>query len=87
VTLKRHSLGIAEGLAAVREVFRQDANEPLLLRALTYFEDVEREARLPGEGPVDRPTVKEYFLTRVGNLLVPPTRELSIRRRMIDIRP
>ncbi len=29
-------------------MFRQDVNEPLLLRALTYFGDADREAPLPG---------------------------------------
>ncbi len=42
VTLQRHGLGIAECLAAMREVFRQDVNEPLLLRALTHFADADR---------------------------------------------
>ena len=59
VTMQQHALGIAECLASMREVFRQDLNEPLLLRALTYFEDAEREAPLPGEGVDDWSTVKE----------------------------
>jgi hypothetical protein len=86
VTLQRHSFGIAECLAAIRTVFRQDVNEPLLLRALTYFADAEREAPLPGEGPDDWATVKDFFLTRVGNLLVPPSRELEIQKRVVDVR-
>jgi hypothetical protein len=85
VTLQAHSLGIAECLAALRKVFRQEVDEPLLLRALTYFDDADREARLPGEGPDDWSTVKEFFLTRVGHFLVPPARELEIQKRVVDV--
>jgi hypothetical protein len=85
VTLQRNALGIAECLAAVRQVFRQDVNEALLLRALTFFDDADREAELPGEGPDDWNTVKEFFLARVGYLLVPPSRELKIQARVIDV--
>jgi len=85
VTLQHHSLGIAECLSAIREVFRQDVNESLLLRALTWFDDAEREASLPGEGPDDWSTVKDFFIKRVGSLLVPPTRELAIQDRVIDV--
>ena len=85
VTLKLHSLGIAECLSAPREVFRQDVNEPLLLRALTYFGDADREAPLPGEGPDDWSTVKDFFLTRVGHLLTPPSRTLTIQGRVVDV--
>jgi hypothetical protein len=87
VTMQRHSLGIAECLASLRQVFRQDVEEPLLLRALTYFEEAEREAPLPGEGPEDWPVVKDFFLARVGNLLVPPTRALKIQDRTVDLSP
>ncbi|MFH0946016.1 MAG: nucleotidyl transferase AbiEii/AbiGii toxin family protein [Planctomycetota bacterium] len=85
VTLQTHSLGIAECLAAMRQVFRQELNEPLLLRALTYFDDAEGEAKLPGEGPHDWATVKEYFITRVGQLLIPPARALEIQKRVVDL--
>ncbi|MBI4880837.1 MAG: nucleotidyl transferase AbiEii/AbiGii toxin family protein [Planctomycetes bacterium] len=85
VTLQQHSLGIAECLSAMRQVYRQELNEPLLLRALTYFDDAEREARLPGEGPDDWQTVKQFFLSRVGQLLVPPMRELEIQKRVVDV--
>jgi predicted nucleotidyltransferase component of viral defense system len=85
VTLQRSSLGIAECLAAMRQVFRQDLNEALLLRALTFFDDAEREAALPGEGPDDWATVKEFFWTRVGHLLVPPGRALRIQQNVIDV--
>lgn len=85
VTLHRHSLGIAECLAAVRQVYRQDVNDSLLLRALTFFDDAEREAALPGEGRDDWSTVKEFFWSRVGQLLVPPSRQLQIETRVIDV--
>jgi hypothetical protein len=85
VTLHHHGLGIAECLAAVRQVYRQDVNDTLLLRALTFFDDAEREAALPGEGPGDWSTVKEFFWSRVGHLLVPPARELQIERRVVDV--
>lgn len=86
VTLQHHGMGIAGCLAAVRDVFEQHVDESLLLRALTYFDDAEREAPLPGEGPEDWTTVKSYFLTRVGNLLVPPGRELDIQKLVVDVR-
>ena len=85
VTLHHHALGIAECLAAMRHVYQQEINEPLLLRALTFFDDAEREAKLPGEGPDDWATVKEFFWSRVGQLLIPPARELLIERRVVDV--
>lgn len=85
VTLHRHTLGIAECLAAMRQVYRHDVNETLLLRALTFFDDAEREAALPGEGKDDWSTVKEFFWTRVGHLLIPPSRQLQIEQRVIDV--
>jgi len=86
VTLQHHALGIAECLAAIRKVFRQEVNDSLLLRALTYFDDAEREAPLPGEGPADWRTVKGFFQTRVGHILIPPGRELAIQKRVVDVR-
>lgn len=85
VTLHRHALGIAECLAAMRQVYRQELNDTLLLRALTFFDDAEREAALPGEGPDDWTMVKEFFWNRVGQLLIPPARELQIERRVVDV--
>jgi hypothetical protein len=85
VTLHRHALGIAECLSAMRQVYRQEINDTLLLRALTFFDDAEREAALPGEGPDDWTTVKEFFWNRVGQLLIPPARELQIERRVVDV--
>ncbi|MBI5489115.1 MAG: nucleotidyl transferase AbiEii/AbiGii toxin family protein [Deltaproteobacteria bacterium] len=86
VMLELQSLGIATCLAAMREVFEERVNESLLLRALTYFDDAEGEAALPGEGPKDWATVKSYFLTMVGSLLVPPRRALDIQKRVVDVR-
>jgi hypothetical protein len=85
VTLQHHRLGIAECLDALQKVYRQPVNQGLLLRALTYFDDAEREARLPGEGPRDFRTVKEFFNRRVGDLLVPPSRKLAIQSRRVDV--
>ena len=85
VTLQSNGLGIAACLAAMRQVFRQELNEELLLRSLTWFEDAEREARLPGEGPRDWDAVKDFFRTRVGQLLVPPARPLAIQARVVDV--
>lgn len=86
VTMQQHSLGIAECLASMRQVFRQELNEPLLLRSMTYFDDAEREAPLPGEGADDWATVQQFFLTRVGHLLIPPSRTLEIQKQIIDVR-
>jgi hypothetical protein len=85
VILRRNSLGIAECLSALRQVFRQEVNDGLLLRAVTYFDDAEREASLPGEGQGDWELVKDFFWTRVGQLLVPPARELQIEARRVDV--
>ena len=85
VMLQRHSLGISSCLTA-RVVFAQPIDDALLLRALTFFDDAEREAPLPGEGARDWAAVKKFFLTRVGSLLVPPARPLDIQRRVVDVR-
>jgi hypothetical protein len=70
----------------MRRVFAQPVDHSLLLRALTFFDDAEREAPLPGEGAKDWATVKKFFLTRVGSLLVPPGRALEVQRRVVDVR-
>jgi len=85
VTLQEQRLGIAECLAAMERVYRQPLNHQLLLRALTYFDDADREAKLPGEGPRDFATIKEFFVRRVGDLLVPPGRKLAIQARRVDV--
>ncbi len=87
VMLEVEQLGIAECLRAMRLVWGDDVNEPLLLRALTFFDDAEREAALPGEGRHDWATVREFFLERVGQLLVPPHRRLAIQEHVVDLRP
>jgi hypothetical protein len=85
VTLQHHQLGIVECLRAIRQIHGQDVNDGLMLRALTYFDDAEREARLPGEGKADWEAVKDFFLTAVGSLLVPPARALAIQQRVVDV--
>lgn len=85
VVLQDRQLGIVECLRALRTVYRQEINDSLILRALTYFDDAEREAPLPGEGKRDWERVKEYFLTRVGHLLVPPAVALEIQRQRVDV--
>jgi hypothetical protein len=83
--LQHQRLGLAQCLAAMRAVYGPRVNDALLLRALTYFDDAEREVALPGEGPSDWATVKEFFLDRVGQLLVPPARALAIQRNVVDV--
>jgi len=85
VLLQQHSLGIAAVLSAIRAVYQGQINDALMLRALTYFDDAEREARLPGEGPSDWSVVKDYFLLQVGSLLAPPTRRLAIQAQSVDV--
>jgi hypothetical protein len=87
VLLQQQRLGIVECLRAMREVFGAQIKEALLLRALTYFGDAEREARLAGEDPDDWATVKAFFRTRVASLLVPPERPLSIQQHVVDVAP
>lgn len=62
-------------------------DDALLLRALSYFDDADREARLPNEGPRDWTLVKDFFLTQVGTLLAPPRRRLAIQAEVVDVRP
>jgi hypothetical protein len=85
VVLQRQQIGIAGCLRAIRTVYRQDVNDSLLLRALTYFDDADREAPLPGEGERDWERVQDFFLTRVGHLLVPPTAPLEIQMQRVDV--
>lgn len=87
VILQQHSLGIMEALNALRALYGDRVRDGLLLRALTYFGDAEREAPLPGEGEDDWQIVKRFFLERVGQLLVPPGRVLDIQRRIVDVAP
>jgi hypothetical protein len=85
VMLQHHRLGVAECLSSLREVYRQPIKDGLVLRALTYFDDAEREAALPGEGPKDWSTVKEFFRSRIGHLLTPPAKALQIQVLKVDV--
>ena len=86
VLLEQQRLGLVECLRALREVYRAaDVNEGLVLRALSYFEDAEAEAALPGEGPHDFALVKSFFQASVGALLVPPSKPLSFAERVVDV--
>ena len=86
VMLERHRLGIVAALAAIRRVYEGPIDDGLLLRALTYFDDADREASLPGEGPRDWKLVKDFFLRQVGSLLTPPIRPLAIQAETVDVR-
>jgi len=85
VMLQEHRLGITSLLSAIRTVYGSEIDDGLMLRALTYFDDAEREAELPGEGRADWPTVRDYFLVQVGSLLTPPLRRLDIQDRVVDV--
>ena len=84
VMLQQHRLGIATVLTAIRTVYQGQIDDALMLRALTYFDDAEREAALPGEGLSDWTTVRDYFLVQVGTLLTPPMRRLQIQEQIVD---
>jgi len=86
VLLQHERLGVAAAIDALREVYRQPVRDELLLRALCYFDDAEREERLPGEGDRDFQTVRRFFLKQVGQLLVPPTAALEIQSQRVDVR-
>lgn len=85
VMLQQQRLGIAAVLAAIRTVYQAAIDEGLLLRALTYFDDADRETPLPGEGPSDWNAVKDYFQVQVGSLLTPPMRRLTIQAQTADV--
>lgn len=87
VLLEQHQLGLVECLRALREVYRgADINEGLILRALSYFDDAEREAPLPGEARGDLAVVKAFFQSSVGALIVPPPRRLGIASHVVGVR-
>jgi hypothetical protein len=86
VLLQSERLGIIECIRALRTVYAAEANEGLLLRALSYFDDAEAEAKLPGEGPSDWKRVQAFFRERVGLLLVPPSPALDIQSRVVGLR-
>lgn len=83
--LETHRQGIVAALSAMRAVYRTPVEEGLLLRALTYFDDADREAPLPGEGATDWERVRRYFLVQVGHLLVPPPERLAIQDLVVDV--
>ncbi len=83
--MQSQGLGIATCLSALRTVYRQNVNDALVLRALTYFDDADREAPLPREGDRDWEQVKEFFQSRVGHLLVPPGEPLEIQQVRVDV--
>jgi len=87
VMLETERLGIVAALGALRAVYQAPVDDGLLLRALTYFNDADREAPLPGEGAGDWKAVKDYFLVQVGSLLVPPGRRLAIQAHTVDVVP
>ena len=87
VMLQQHRLGIVECLRAIREVYETEVNDGLVLRALTYFDDAEAEAPLPGEGRQDWASVKAFFVASAGALLLPPQRELAIQALTVDVIP
>jgi hypothetical protein len=85
VLLQQERLGVIECIRALRTVFPGEINEGLLLRALAYFDDAEREALLPGEGTTDWKRVKAFFQKSVGALLAPPSAPLQIQSRVVDV--
>lgn len=85
VLLEQHRLGIVECLRALDQVYDSDVEEGLLLRALTYFEDAETEAPLPGESERDWSLVKQFFIERAGALLIPPQHRLGIQEHSVGV--
>jgi len=85
VMLQQHRLGMAAALGAIRSVYPDQIDDGLMLRAMTYFDDADSEAPLPGEGRSDWRAIKDYFLKQVGALLTPPMRRLEIQARTVDL--
>ena len=85
VILQMHALGLLDCLAALREVYESDVNDGLILRALSYFDDADREHPLPGEGDDDWSTVQAFFATAAAALIVPPQRQLEIQRKRVGV--
>lgn len=81
VVLQQRRLGMAAVLTAIHAVYGGEIDDTLMLRALTFFDDADREATLPGEGPSDWRMVKDYLLAQAGRLLLPPVRRLRIQAR------
>ena len=87
VLLQVEALGLVDCLGALGKVYDTEINSGLVLRALSYFDDAEAEARLPGEGANDWRSVRDFFSMAVAALLVPPTRPLAIQANVVDVRP
>jgi hypothetical protein len=86
VLLQIEGVGLAECFDALRTVYDTEFNQGLVLRALSYFDDAEEEAALPGEGRDDWDQVKAFFSKAVGALIVPPIKPLAIQGRCVDVR-
>jgi hypothetical protein len=86
VMMQQQKLGILLALRAMHDVYKQPINDSLVLRALTYFDDAEREAPLTGEGEEDWEAVKNFFIQRSAELLIPPTSVLRIQKRRVEVR-
>jgi hypothetical protein len=78
--------GVLECLNALSRVYATEVNQGLVLRALSYFDDAEAEAPLPGEGPRDWQQVRAFFSQAIAALLGPPTRPRAIQSRVVDVR-
>lgn len=85
VMLEQERFGLVDCFRAIRSIYRTEVNEGLLLRAVTYFEDAEAEARLPGEGTRDWERVRAFFVTAAGALVTPPQVTLEIQSRVVDV--
>ncbi len=86
VMLQSQSLGVVDCLKGLRQVYDAEVNEGLVLRALAFFDDAEKCARLPGEGEDDWETVQAFFSHAVAALVVPPPKPLVIQKRRVDVR-
>lgn len=86
VMMQQERLGLVECFRAIRAVYATDVNEGLLLRAISYFDDAEAEAPLPGEGRDDWRDVRAFFAAAAGALVVPPPKPLAIQKRVVDVR-
>lgn len=86
VMLEQERMGLIDCLGAIREVYATEVNDGLVLRAVTYFDDAEREAPLPGEGPKDWHRVKTFFVDAASALVTPPSAALDIQERVVDVR-
>lgn len=85
VMMNQERLGVVDCIRAMRDVYSTDLNEGLLLRAITYFDDAQAEAPLPGEGRGDWSTVTTFFSRAAGALVTPPGRTLDIESRLVDV--